>query len=214
MQRGVVSLSRTSIATSTNVPNSSSFKQRFNPVLQGSFRFTKTRFLVSDSVFRPLRAILKPSPVFFRQRDPMTSRAVLYSLRSLRFNRVLFNARRWRFLDSVVYYGGAVNGRRPFPFLNRLSPPRSQTFTKQFSINRKNEYSNFHSSHSTIELETEFNLEISTEGEIPQNNENDNHANIPNLITSLQVMMYFSYYCFCFMYDNLCTCILCINFVF
>lgn len=208
MQRGVVSLSRTAIATRTNVSISSSFKRRIDPVLQGSFGFTKTRFLVSDSVFRPLRAILKLSPVFFPQRDPMTSRAVLYSLRSLRFNRALLNARRWRFLDSVVYYGGAINGRRPFPFLNKLSPPPpSQTFSKQLSINRKNEYSNFHSSHSTIELETEFNLEISTEGLIPQIN---NHANLPNLITALQVML-------CFTLILLLFCVLyfmCINFVF
>eukprot|EP00210_Caulerpa_lentillifera_P001233 g1189.t1 len=122
----------------------------------------------------------------------MTSRAVLHSLRALRFNRVLLNARRWRFLDSVVFYGGAVNGRQPF--LHLMKPPARHCKKQEISINRKRKLSSFHSSHSAIELETEFNLEISSEG--LSNNDNNSNKNsegsdfngtrLPNLITTLQ----------------------------
>lgn len=109
----------------------------------------------------------------------MTSRAVVYSLRSNRLLRRSLYRRRLRFLDSVVYYGGAVNGRRPIGHL-----PVPHKLIKHHSFGRGVERSIFHSSRSAIALETEFNLDVVSEGLL----ENRVHeANVKNLITAFQV---------------------------
>ena len=116
--------------------------------------------------------------------DSMTSRAVLCSLRAIRFPRLIFNGRRWRFLDSVAFYGG-----RPCPDkCHSACNASSRTFPKESSQHEQtNAVANaFHSSTSAVVIDTEFSVEISTEGE-PLKNDT---VLLKSLAISIQVQQY------------------------
>lgn len=108
---------------------------------------------------------------------PMTSRAVLNSLHSIRFHRALFNGRRFRFLDSVAFYAGRQRSH------DRFRKATYQT-SSQKTIFHAFATHTFLCSKSIVDLDVEYNVEIISGGR-PFNNKAS--SDITTFTTNLQV---------------------------
>jgi len=121
---------------------------------KGSSVLTRRYISCNNSLFCDT---LSPIRSFYdKNLASMTSRGVLYSLRSIRFNRVLFNGRRRRFLDSAAFYS---NNRCPESLHRKWTPTQTKAFNTDSAT-----LSKFHCSNSVVEMDTEFSLEISSDG--------------------------------------------------
>ena len=122
-----------------------------------------TRGSKSHVLRRQSASLLRPAPLDFGAKRlnstpvSMTSRAVLFSLHSVRFPRVLFNGRRWRFLDTVAFYAGRSCPQTRFMSQSDGTQSRKNCL-QQFRASTDGHI--FHCSKSVVEMETEYSVEV------------------------------------------------------